>query len=51
MSIQITDISELGEAFIIQNIEANVMPSNKGELERASAIWAEVIGRDVLESQ
>jgi len=44
-------MSELGEAFIIQNIEANVMPSNRGELKKASGIWAEVIGRDVLESQ
>jgi len=37
MSIQITDISELGEAFIMQGIEANVTPLNRGELERASA--------------
>jgi len=46
-----TDISELGEAFIMQGIEANVIPSNRGELERASATWAGVTGRDVLESQ
>ena len=51
MSIQITDMSELGEAFIMRGIEANVTPSNRGELERASATWAGVIGRDVLESQ
>jgi len=44
-------MSELGEAFIIRGIEANVMPSKKRELERASATWAEVIGRDELESQ
>ena len=50
MSIQITDMSELGEAFIMQGIEANVMPSKREELERTSATWAEVIGRDVLES-
>ena len=51
MSIQITDMSELGEAFIMQGIEANVTPSKKGELERTSAIWAEVTGRDVLASK
>jgi len=44
-------MSELGEAFVIQGIEANVMSSNRGELERTSATWAGVIGRDVLESQ
>jgi len=43
-------MSELGEAFIMQDIEANVMPSNREELERASATWVGVIGRDVLES-
>ena len=37
MSIQITDMSELGEAFIMRGIEANVMLSNRGELERAFA--------------
>jgi len=51
MSIQITDMSELGEAFIMQGIKTNVTPSNRGELERTSATWAGVIGRDVLESQ
>ncbi len=51
MSIQITDMSELGEAFIMRGIETNVTPSNKGELERASATWAGVIERDDLESQ
>jgi len=44
-------MSELGEAFIIQGIKANVTLSNKGELERASATWAGVTGRDVLKSQ
>jgi len=51
MSIQITDMSELGKAFIMQGIETNVTPSNRGELERASATWAGVTGRDDLESQ
>jgi len=45
------DILELDEAFIMRGIEANVMPSKRGELERASAIWAGVTGGDVLESQ
>ena len=44
-----TDMSELGEAFIMQGIEANVMFSKKEELKRASATWAGVIGRDDLE--
>jgi len=44
-------MSELGEAFIIRSIEANVTPSNRKELERTSATWTGVIGRDVLESQ
>jgi len=30
-------MSELDEAFIMQGIEANVMPSKRGELERAFA--------------
>jgi len=51
MSIQITDMSKLGEVFIMQGIEANIMLSKKGELERASIIWTGVIGRDELESQ
>ena len=51
MSIQITDISELGDAFIMQDIEANVISSKRGELERASTTWAGVIERDELESQ
>jgi len=50
MSIQITDMSELGEAFIIQSIEASMIPSNRGELERTSATWTGVTGRDDLES-
>jgi len=36
MLIQITDMSELGKAFIIRGIEASVMLSKRGELERAS---------------
>jgi len=44
-------MSELGEAFIMRGIEANVMPLKRGELERASATWVGVIERDVLESQ
>ena len=51
MSIQITDMSELGEAFIMQGIEANVMPSNRGELERASVTWVGVTERDILKFQ
>ena len=35
----------------MRGIEANVMYSKKGELERASATWAGVIGRDDLEFQ
>jgi len=38
MSIQITDMSELDEAFIIQGIEANMMLLKRGKLEKASAI-------------
>jgi len=45
------DMSELGDAFIMQGIEANIMFSKKEELERAFATWAGVIGRDELESQ
>jgi len=30
-------MSELGEAFIMQGIGANVIPSKRGELKRASA--------------
>jgi len=51
MLIQITDMSELCEAFIIQDIKANVILSKRGELKRASATWAEVMGRDELKSQ
>ena len=42
---------ELGDAFIIQDIETNMILSKKRELERASATWAGVIGRNELESQ
>jgi len=50
MSIQITDMSELGETFIMQGIEANEMPSKRGEFERAASTWAGVIDKDDLES-
>jgi len=40
MSIQITDMSELGEAFIMWGIEANETPSKRGEFERAASTWA-----------
>ena len=42
-------MSELGEAFIMQGIEANVMPSKREELEKASTIWAEKTEREELE--
>ena len=35
----------------MQGIKANVMLSKRGELERTSIIWTEVIERDELESQ
>ena len=50
MSIQITDISELGEAFIMRGIEANETPSKRGEFERAASTWAKVMGKEDLES-
>jgi len=37
MSIQITDMSELGDTFIMQGIEARVMPLKRGEFERAAS--------------
>jgi len=37
MSIQITDMSELGNTFIIQDIEARVISSKRGEFERAAS--------------
>ena len=43
-------MSELGKVFIIQNINTKVTLPKKGELEKASAIWVEVIERDKLES-
>ena len=51
MSIQITDMSELGDAFIMRGIDANVTPSKRGEFERAASTWAGVIGKEDLESQ
>jgi len=51
MSIQITDMSELGDAFIMQGIDANVTPSKRGEFERAASTWAGVMGKEDLESQ
>jgi len=44
-------MSELGEAFIMQGIKANMTHSKIGELEGASATWAEVTGKDILEFQ
>jgi len=46
-----TDMSELSKAFIMRDIEVNVMPSKRGELERASATWANVIKRKELKFQ
>jgi len=37
MSIYITNISELKDAFIIQDISVNVMLSKREELKRATA--------------
>jgi len=51
MSIQITDMSELGDTFIMQGIDANVILSKREEQERASATWAGVIDKEDLESQ
>ena len=51
MSIQITDMSELGDAFIMRGMEASEMPSNRGEFERAASTWAGVMGKEDLESQ
>ena len=50
MSIQITDMSELGDAFIMRGIDANVTLSKRGEQERTSATWAGVMGKEDLES-
>ena len=51
MSIQITDMSELGDAFIMRGIEANETLSKRGEFERAASTWAGVMGKEDLESQ
>jgi len=51
MSIQITDMSELGDAFIMQGMEANEIPSKRGEFERAASTWAGVMGKEDLEFQ
>ena len=51
MSIQITNMSELGETFIMRGIEANETLSKRGEFERAISTWAGVMGKDDLESQ
>ena len=45
-----TDISELGDLFIIQDIDANMIVSKRRELKRAVAIWIGVIGKEGLES-
>ena len=47
MSIQITDMSELGDAFIMRGIEANEIPSKRGEFERAASTWAGVMGKKI----
>ena len=49
ISIQITDISELEDAFIIWDRHANMTYLKRGELERATVTWAGVIGKEVLE--
>jgi len=51
MSIQITDMSEVGEAFIMRGIETNKMPSKRGEFERAASTWVGVMDKEDLESQ
>jgi len=51
MSIQITDMSELGDTFIIRGIEANETPLKRGEFERAASTWAGVMGKEDLEFQ
>ena len=51
MSIQITDMSELGNAFIMRDIEANETLSKREEFERAASTWTGVMGKDDLESQ
>jgi len=50
MSIQITDMSELGDIFIMQGIEANETPSKRGEFERAASTWTGVMDKEDLES-
>jgi len=44
-------MSELGNTFIMRGINANVMPSKRGELERAASTWTGVMGKEDLESQ
>jgi len=51
ISICITDISELENIFIIQDRDTNVMFSKKEEIDRATATWTEVTGKEMLESQ
>jgi len=51
MSIQITTMSELDDTFIMQGIEASETPSKRGEFEWAVSTWAEVMGKEDLESQ
>ena len=51
ISIWITDISELENVFIIQDKDTNVMFSKKKEIDRATATWTEVTGKEMLESQ
>ena len=51
MSIQIADMSELDDTFIMRGIEARVMPSKREEFKRATSTWAGVIDKEDLESQ
>jgi len=50
MSIQITDMSELDDVFIMRGIEASEIPSKREEFERATSTWVGVIGKEDLES-
>ena len=49
MLIQITNIPELVDIFIIQGRDDNMTFLKKGELERAIIIWTRLICKEVLE--
>ena len=51
MSIQITDMSELGDTFIMRGIETSETFSKRREFERAASTWARVMGKEDLEFQ